>query len=500
MVDTTKISPELKAASEMLAQGQLMEAQASYKQHVEKVIKEFGKDSPEYAHCQYEFSTIYFFLNDPQAAEKALQTAIDTVKGNDQLVKERLAYYSNLATALEQQNRLEDADKLLHTALEERLKFYEDGHPGRGYGYKALAQSKYLQGQLKEAAEMADKALEIFWSNQHFEVSSVIPLRSLILKTALGPEIDTLEALSQLSDELIERTFSQLDYFITLAPPEVGVHMLLEFEKYVSDSLKDSPLHVTLLGALTTFARKAGLQDIRVEGFKRLLELCKRVKSLPVADVIQGLALAYVDGKDFENADKCYQESFEIAEANKDWPALSNALRNASMFELNDRKDSDKALKYLNRAVDCVREYKDNPLMLGRALAARGLYFQHAKQQEAAKKDLQEALTHLPPEHPDCITTRSHLGALERGSEDCCGDPYQALSESLRAMVLPHMPDDLIKELGIRMGANGKPSLEIVLAREPKDGEVEKLQSLLADAQRTIHTKSQKQGMNEDGH
>jgi hypothetical protein len=172
----------------------------------------------------------------------------------------------------------------------------------------------------------------------------------------------------------------------------------------------------------------------------------------------------------------------------------ASALRNYALH-LAEGPEPARALEKHRAALELARAIEDADLV-GRALIAHGIYEQHQKRPEIAEKMLAEALSMLPPSHPDTLCARSHLQAIKEQAECGCGDMSGAISEALREMVLPHLPKGLLTHLAAKVGGDEGIQLEVQLAREPTEMELDLLNQVLQQAVAELQQKIRQSGQN----
>ena len=155
---------------------------------------------------------------------------------------------------------------------------------------------------------------------------------------------------------------------------------------------------------------------------------------------------------------------------------LAQARRNAGLY-LAERGRRAEAASLLADAVAGARE--DEAMEeLGKSLIAQGIFLQHGGDAAAARPLLQEGVDTLPPDDADALAGRSHLDAIDGGLGCGCGDAERALAAALRALIAPDIPADLLADLRIQMADDG-PRMDVQLAREPTDEELERLDRVL---------------------
>ncbi len=107
----------------------------------------------------------------------------------------------------------------------------------------------------------------------------------------------------------------------------------------------------------------------------------------------------------------------------------------------------------------------------------------HQSKNQEATPFLESALKRLQPSHPDSIYARYHLKALQSG-RDCCsaGDGWEALAEQLREFTLEQVPQDLLQDIKLHLDGAEDIKVEVQLAREPSQEEVERVEIIINQA------------------
>jgi hypothetical protein len=131
-------------------------------------------------------------------------------------------------------------------------------------------------------------------------------------------------------------------------------------------------------------------------------------------------------------------------------------------------------------SVERARASQD-PIEIGKALAAYGIFQQHNADLVEAASLLREAGGLLPPADPDALCALSHLNAIERGSSCCSGDMSEALAAALRTLVLRQLPEGLLKTLQFKPAEDGssEPTVQVELSRQATPEELERLWSVV---------------------
>ncbi len=237
--------------------------------------------------------------------------------------------------------------------------------------------------------------------------------------------------------------------------------------------LKDNPIRIQALQWLV------GIYEHRGDGYNGLTALL-------------GLAMAYGDAGDNENAEKTYQAAVSLAEKNGKPNDVSHAARNFGLY-LSEKGKRREAGPYLERAVVAGRLAGDK-VMLGRALVAQGIFVQHSGNLQEAKGILDEAVSLLPPTEADILYALSHLNAIEVGGSCGCGDMSGAFSGVLRMLVMKKAPPGFLKDIHITFSPSVPPDVKVNLTRQPTPQETEMLNRIIQQGLNLIRGAIARQG------
>ena len=242
----------------------------------------------------------------------------------------------------------------------------------------------------------------------------------------------------------------------------------------------EAPVVVDVVAQMADVARRGGLQEAR-EGAYRWLVGAFQVQGQPerAVDALLALARAKSDAGQADEAETLYREAQTSAEALGDPVRQSRVMRNFALF-LAERKRPD-AEDLFARATDVARASNDDEIW-AKAWSRKAFMFSTAASWTAPRPCLQEALQHLDALHPDALTARGHLHALETGGE--CGGASKevALTRALRALALPQLPEGLVAELAVKLDERQRIDVEVRLCRAATEDELEHMNRVLNHA------------------
>lgn len=446
--------------------GDLMDAEQILQAAIAVAESTHGRDSLEHGEAWFQLASLLAGMGDHERGVDALQTALDLDLPGEDGQRDRLTYNMNLGEFLVRAGRLQEAAQVLDDGLKGRAALYGNDHPGYAFGLEPLADVHLALDDAEGALARFDQCLQIFWEAGHPRVTTALAGRAFAL-SALDVD-DLLDPVAQLPDELISDV---IDALLERAERAPSLDALVVLDAAVD--LAEGRCKRRLRDVLVTqsnVAQSVGDLETRISTLDQLLPMAQ--SDGESIDLLQALALALSDSANHADAEQAYVRAVAAAEELGDPGYQSRTHRNAGLYLSEQGRDAE-AERLLRTAVDLARDAELLP-ELGRALIGLGIFFQHRERLDDAKIALTEGTTLLPPDDRDWLSGRSHLTAIESGDGCGCGDMDSALSDALFALVAPHIADDLLESLQVRMTGDG-PAVSVELAREPKDGEVERL-------------------------
>lgn len=465
-----------------LEAGDRLEAEAIVARAARDVAMEKGADSAAYAAAEFDHAHILIALGDLRRGADAIRRAAKVPAKTDEERKLRLTYLMNLGEALLHLGSLDESEEVLRQGLSEREELYGKEHPGTAFGLEPLADLLLTKGKSEEALDLSDRASAIFWSTGHPRVAQALALRAFAVKEHRGADSPALEKLYGLPAELVDVVVTTILERAPRSKPAAALAVLDELRAQAIDhGASDAPWMMHVVATLSTIARAAGQQAIRRQALEWLVERFDAVGDERQAlSAVLGLALAHSESGDDPASDAGYAEARRRAELLADPIEISGVLRNHGLF-YSERDRRPEAARILEESVAFARRADDGDPSraeaIGRSLIALGIFRQHGAELDVARAMLEEALSLLPVNHPDTLYARSHLHAIVEGGSCGCGDPSAALSDALRALVLPHAPPGLLEDLELVLGDDL--DVRVKLSRSPTPAESELLDRVI---------------------
>ncbi len=475
-------TPALTAALDELQAGRGASAEATVAQAARDAEARHGRSSFEHAAALFDIGRFYTAVGDFHRAAEVIRRAADLDLPGDKGKTDRLTYLRNVGEMLRYAGDLQGAEAVLREGLDHRRTFYGPEHSGYAFGLEPLAEVVWLAGKPREAVPMIQQAVEILWRDENSQVLSSIGLRTFIHHAAtleLGAFDDLPRLADQDVDAIIEDILARTDH---VADKGLCVTVLDDLRRWVASFRGQTD--ATLIGTVAKIAECQRLvedHEGRKQTLEDLVEICQIHGDLNQAiKGMQALALAHDAAGQESESEQCYRQAIAWARDYGDHQRLSSALRNYGLY-VKGQERLEEAESLLREAVAEGKAGLD-PDAQGRALIALGILIQHGGRLDEARELLEDALRLLPPAHSDTLYARSHLNAIETGGSCGCGDMGAAISDALRALVLPSLPPDLLKDLRVEPGGG----VQVDLAREPAPDELEWLQRVMDHAMRAL--------------
>ncbi len=473
----TGTSSPVDIAVSLLQEGRFADAEAVMQREVRAATVRHGRGSDAWASAQCDLGNILLHCDQLERAIECYRHAT-SVATHDR--KSHLTYRLNLGLALRMAGRLEEAEAELRRGAEDRQAFYGREHAGYAFGLEPLADVLLQRGDVRPARETIEEAVRNLWQNGHDHVASAIAVRAEIVHAG-GAGEPLFAGVEQLPDAVVQAVASAVTRRQDLADPAVHRAVLEGLAAVVQVRLgPDDPATIHTLAALANAGRDAGDQTGRIEAIRRVLAAYDRQGQPEEAlSAEQGLALAYSDTGDLKAALRTYESAYARAQRLGRPEPLSQVLRNWGLA-LRDAGQPAAAERCLADAVREAQRGADFEI-LGRAGVALGIFLQHQERLPEARKALQDGLSALAPVHPDAISGRAHLGAVDEGRTCGCGDVQGVIEDAFREFVLRRLPQDLLERFDVT-AAGGDFHMDVHLRREPTEAELEHLDAVVQSA------------------
>lgn len=482
---TTPAAP-VEIAFALLKEGRLGDAEDLMTRELQDTAARHGEGSPEWASVQCDLGNVLLNADQAERAVSCFRKAASVPGSDYESRKDQLTYRLNLGVALQMVGRLDDAETELRQGLQERLAFYGREHAGYAFGLDPLARLLLQRGDLRRAREIADEAVANLRDNRHERVADLLALRAVIAVAEDAGEAP-IPDLDQLPDELVEQFARGVLREFNRGDP-ASERLLTALVSALQTRLgPDNRATISTLSVLANLRADLGEHAKRVEAVKQVLASYDRQGQDENALMAAlGLAMAQDQAGDTESALHTYASAYARAER-LDSPELrSQVLRNWGLT-LKEAGDAASAEKRLREGLAQAWRGSDYE-MAGRAGVALGIFLQHEEQLNEARTVLTEALDVLPPEHPDAIVGRSHLGAVSEGRSCGCGNLRDTMAAAFREFVLTRLPSDLIARLDVTI-TDDDFHIEVGLQREPTKDELDRLNSVMRSAQAEFRRK-----------
>lgn len=474
----------LESALAALREGDAVRAEALVVERAREAEREHGRDHAAFAEASFDVAQVLAGAGELRRAASALRDACAVSPGTPDGEKQRLTYVMNLGEVLSRLGDLDDADAVLSDGLDGRAALYGVEHAGYAFGLESLAEVRLLLGDADGASELVDEALRILWKERHPRVAAVLALRAHVRKASSELALPAFEAMvvDELPDPVFDELVAQSLRRAETGYPDLALAVLADLrQRIVERRGRRDPALPSVVAAITNVARAADEEDARIDAFLELVQLLELAAEPTAAlDAVQGLALALGEAGRHDEADRSYRDAVERARTIGDDALRSQVLRNFGLY-CSKRGRTGDAGDLLDQAVEAARS-RPRTDMLGRALAARGIFRQHGHEPEGARSDLDEALRALPDPHPDRAVASRHLASLDGGRPCGCGEVDDAITRTLRARVLAELPDDLLDDITASVGDDGDLELSVRLARAPTAEEAERLEAAVRRA------------------
>lgn len=490
-------TPTFQRAMELIRVGKTVEAEEVVLKAAEEAASRSGAQSHEYAVAANDLATVLMSVGQyRRAAEVLIPVCSGQPSEDPQARRDLLTFLVNLGRAAELAGDPDTAEQALRFGLEGRLVTYGRQHPGYAFGLEPLAALLLKRGKAAEALDMLEEAVDILWGHTHPRVAAALALRAEALKATGSPTpAFAAKNIDELPDEGVEAVAFHAVERVGQADPKLSRQVLADLIPWLTRRL--GPDHSVTLNALVAASNvermlgPEGDTKNREDLIRQAMGIYERQgRTREAVQALMGLALVRSEAGDIEGAAAAYEQASGRAEGLDDRALRSQVLRNHGLLlaELG-RKDpaSPQAAERLRGAEDKLSwavfeaEQSGDKETLGRAEVALGVFLQHANRPGEAKPMVQGGVEHLDPAHPDAITGRSHLRALEAGEPCGCGDPKRATAEAFREFVLTRLPADLLEDVTV-VPKERDVDVKVKFNRKPSDDELQHLNRVIQHA------------------
>jgi tetratricopeptide (TPR) repeat protein len=198
-----EVRRELSRAVERLKAGDAPGAKEAARTAVQRAAAGAGERSPPYVEALFNEAMLLAVTGDVDSALASAQSAAAVPPAGRAMQKDRLTHLLNFGEVLTEQGRLDEAERVLRSSLDERKSFYGIQAPGYAWGLSALAQTLYFAGRSAQALELVDQAVNINLNSRQPKVADDLALRAFIVKSARGLDSQAFDCLDQLPPLLL---------------------------------------------------------------------------------------------------------------------------------------------------------------------------------------------------------------------------------------------------------------------------------------------------------
>lgn len=495
---TTPPAP-VDIAFALLGEGRLADAEDLMAREVREAAAAHGEGSRQWASAQCDLGNVLLNADQVNRAVDCFRSAAAVPGTDHESRKDQLTYRANLGFALRVAGRLDEAEAELRQGLAERAVFYGRDHAGYAFGLEPLADLLLERGDLRQAREAADEAIDNLRRNRHPRAAELTVLRAAVILAgeaaspvgeAGGPPAadKAFEELAQLSEDDVRRAAQSALQRVKRAAP-ASERLLTALAAALGARLgPDDQATLDALSGLANQRAELGDHSGRVAAIEQVLASYDRQgREEDALRASLGLALAQGQAGQAETGLRSYAAASARAERLGRPDLHSLALRNWGLA-LREAGDEPQAERRLDEALAQARRSGDDELA-GRAGVALGILLQHQERLDEARATLRDALTVLPAAHRDALVGRTHLAAVADGRSCGCDALPDVIADAFREFVRARLPADLLAQLDVAIVDNDFKT-EVRLQREPTQDELRRLnevfQSALAEFRRTL--------------
>lgn len=418
-VNREYLEQQFQRALQLMQAGNAPAAQHMIRAAVARVAQQ-QPGSPLFGEACIKEATILIAIGELPKAEIACRAAMDLPAADDAARKERVNHQTFLGDILARQQKLDEAERVLRDALEERRKIFGPEHTGYAIGLAALADLLLQRDRPAEALETIDEALRILSRARHERLPADLALRAFIVKATGGLEAEALAAWPTLTRGMQKNLIHQCVRRSKQADARLAQSVLAEVrERAHSTPELDAPPLLAIDIALANAAQQNGDHDARIAACRSMVKLCQTFADRhQLAAAQQALAMALDDAGRAEEVAPAFDAAVRTAREVNDLAMLSTVLMNYAISA--DKAGRREQAEVLHReAVDHGASSGDWSTH-GHSTVAYGIFLQHNGRLEEARGLLEEAVAHLSPSHVVFAAAQAHLQALERGEKCLC--------------------------------------------------------------------------------
>ncbi len=384
-----------------------------------------------YADALFKHALILSAAGEPDRAAERCRQAVAVPATDEVARKARLNYQLNLGDMLTRLRRLDEAEVVLRESLSGRRLAYGERHAGYAAGLSAIADLELARGRYAEALAAVDEALTIVSAAAPERAPAELALRAYAVTAGGGADpLRGWEGLAPEGKNALVRSALQRS---SQAEPRIAQAVLVELRDRLTADEGDAGLKLSVYIAISHVAQRTGDHETRIAAAREAVRLCQdRPERSALAAAQRNLAQALADAGRNDEVPAVYAAAVDAARETGQLPLLSDILRTYALWA--DTAGRPEVAEPLYAEAAQHGASSGAWATHGRSSTAFGVFLQHQARPDQARRWLEEAIAHLPPNHSDIVIARQHLDALNRGVPCGCagGRVMPATSPDLR--------------------------------------------------------------------
>lgn len=417
--DTTASIPPAprEQASELLARGETMQAERLMLAYADDLKRRLGPNHPAYAKALFLLSSVRLNIQDFDGGIEALREAAAIPGADHQTRRDQITYGWNLGMVLSRANRLEEAEQVLRSNLENRLAFYGREHAGYAFGLVNLAVVQWQLHRPADAVVLAEEAYSNLRGNNQKEQWEAAVLLGCVRGDLPVNDPEPFRNLREAEPGDMGIAVSKLREWTEYRPAVEMLPRLLALRDYLlaaGERYLEQAEYVQYL--IVQAAKAAKRHEVRIDALLWLIARHPEASDDSV-DLRVGLANARQDLGDTPGELLAFDQACAVAQ-HVPGKVYSDTLRNSGLA-YRDAGQLEKGIALMRQALALARE-RQLPEQIGRACIALGVTLQHAKRIDEPLVLLKEGVEKLPLFDSIMIAGYSHIRAIEMGLTDCC--------------------------------------------------------------------------------
>ncbi|MBC8138513.1 MAG: hypothetical protein H8F28_21745 [Fibrella sp.] len=480
----------------LLKAGRAVDAEARMRRHIAQVEETLGTTNAKYAEAQAGYASLLQIVGKTDAALEAHRAAQEWEPPLSDKVarKDWLTFVTDFGLALGAADELDEAEATLRRGLQGRLDYYGREHPGYAFGLEPLVTILLRTARYEEALTLQDEVIKNFASNGHPRFLQALVILSAA-SVAVGVIPTPLAGFTTSDTGAFEQLASEGPEILTDIPHPFRQPVLLEIAELVAQHCGEAnPARLSLLAQIVNNETEEDEPDheVRISCARKLFAAYEGQKNYAKAGMaLLGLAFAQGEAGDVASASQSYERARIGAERLGDFSQASSAERNHGLLLSSGNQESTEAETRLRNALALAIRAKNVELQ-GKAEGCLGIFYQHINRLPDAEPLLAASVSHLRMSASDAVVIRAHLTALQRGISCGCNNLeetfYENYCAAIREQVEAEMPG-LLEDISFAQDEGGIRSLQVKIAREPSQPELERLQIVVTQAEAAFRQK-----------